>query len=322
MSSEDRQASPRALPWRERTGRPGAARRRRVGHPERRGCGSTCTSTRSPRTASPTWRPSSRPPSPGGLDAIAITDHERIDAALAARDIAAGRGLPIEVIVGEEISTRGGHLVGLWMTRARAALALAAALHRHGPRAGRAGHRRPSAAALPDVRQRADHPPAHGRARPHLPPRRPRGLQPDDGPHALEPQGGGAGGGARHRRRGRLGRPSRRQGRQRRDHRPWRGRPGTCEPPSRRGTRPGTAGPTRWPEQLRMFGHQQRKNAAAVRDELRGLVRRDGSGRDLGYPGGRRRPRPLRPRRGRPARPGRRLVRCGPGGRSRPEGRA
>jgi predicted metal-dependent phosphoesterase TrpH len=45
-----------------------------------------------------------------------------------------------------------------------------------------------------------------------------------------------------------------------------------------------------WPEQVRLFGHQQRKNAAAVRDELRGLVRRDGSGRDLGYPGGRRRP--------------------------------
>ena len=52
-----------------------------------------------------------------GLDAIAITDHERIDAAVAARDIATGRGLPIEVVVGEEVSTRNGHLVGLWLKR-------------------------------------------------------------------------------------------------------------------------------------------------------------------------------------------------------------
>jgi predicted metal-dependent phosphoesterase TrpH len=49
----------------------------------------------------------------GGLDVIAITDHERIDAALAARSIAADRGLPFEVVVGEEVSTRGGHLLAL-----------------------------------------------------------------------------------------------------------------------------------------------------------------------------------------------------------------
>ncbi len=35
-------------------------------------------------------------------------------------------------------------------------------------------------------------------------------------------------------------------------------------------------------------GGRQRKNAAAVRDEVRGKLRRDGTGRDLGYPGGRR----------------------------------
>ena len=44
----------------------------------------------------------------GILDVIAITDHERIDAALAARRIALDRGLRTRVIVGEEISTRGG----------------------------------------------------------------------------------------------------------------------------------------------------------------------------------------------------------------------
>jgi predicted metal-dependent phosphoesterase TrpH len=49
------------------------------------------------------------------LDVIAITDHERIDAALAARAIARDRGLRVEVIVGEEITTRGGHLLGLFL---------------------------------------------------------------------------------------------------------------------------------------------------------------------------------------------------------------
>jgi predicted metal-dependent phosphoesterase TrpH len=49
------------------------------------------------------------------LDVIAITDHERIDAALAARAIARDRGLRFEVVVGEEITTIGGHLLGLWL---------------------------------------------------------------------------------------------------------------------------------------------------------------------------------------------------------------
>ncbi|MEO5966152.1 MAG: PHP-associated domain-containing protein, partial [Candidatus Limnocylindrales bacterium] len=51
----------------------------------------------------------------GFLDVIAITDHERIDAAVAARTMAADLGLPVEVVVGEEITTRGGHLVGLFL---------------------------------------------------------------------------------------------------------------------------------------------------------------------------------------------------------------
>jgi predicted metal-dependent phosphoesterase TrpH len=49
------------------------------------------------------------------LDVIAITDHERIDAALAGRSIARDRGLRIEVIVGEEVTTLGGHLLALWL---------------------------------------------------------------------------------------------------------------------------------------------------------------------------------------------------------------
>jgi predicted metal-dependent phosphoesterase TrpH len=50
------------------------------------------------------------------LAVIAITDHERIDAAVAAHAIAEDHGLAFEVIVGEEITTRGGHLLGLYLT--------------------------------------------------------------------------------------------------------------------------------------------------------------------------------------------------------------
>jgi hypothetical protein len=49
------------------------------------------------------------------LDVIAITDHERIDAALAARSMARDRGLRFEVVVGEEVTTLGGHLLALWI---------------------------------------------------------------------------------------------------------------------------------------------------------------------------------------------------------------
>ncbi len=49
------------------------------------------------------------------LDVIAITDHERIDAALAGRAMARDRGLRFEVVVGEEVTTLGGHLLALWI---------------------------------------------------------------------------------------------------------------------------------------------------------------------------------------------------------------
>ena len=49
------------------------------------------------------------------LDVIAITDHERVDAAVAARSMAEARGSTVGVIVGEEVTTRGGHVIGLFM---------------------------------------------------------------------------------------------------------------------------------------------------------------------------------------------------------------
>jgi hypothetical protein len=49
------------------------------------------------------------------LDVIAITDHDTIEGALRARDLAATRDYRFEVIVGEEISTREGHLLALFL---------------------------------------------------------------------------------------------------------------------------------------------------------------------------------------------------------------
>ena len=51
------------------------------------------------------------------LDVVAITDHERIDAALVGRAMARDRGLRVEVIVGEEVTTLGGHLLALFIER-------------------------------------------------------------------------------------------------------------------------------------------------------------------------------------------------------------
>jgi predicted metal-dependent phosphoesterase TrpH len=52
----------------------------------------------------------------GRVDVLAITDHDEIRGALAARDHALGRPeLGVDVIVGEEISTLNGHLLGLFL---------------------------------------------------------------------------------------------------------------------------------------------------------------------------------------------------------------
>jgi predicted metal-dependent phosphoesterase TrpH len=49
------------------------------------------------------------------LDVIAITDHERIDGALRAREIHAAGDYSFDLVVGEEITTRRGHLLGLFI---------------------------------------------------------------------------------------------------------------------------------------------------------------------------------------------------------------
>lgn len=50
------------------------------------------------------------------LDVVAVTDHERIDGALRAREIHAAGDYPFELVVGEEITTRRGHVLALFIT--------------------------------------------------------------------------------------------------------------------------------------------------------------------------------------------------------------
>jgi predicted metal-dependent phosphoesterase TrpH len=49
------------------------------------------------------------------LDVIAITDHDTIAGALEAQELVRRHGYAVEVITGEEVSTRDGHLVGLFL---------------------------------------------------------------------------------------------------------------------------------------------------------------------------------------------------------------
>jgi predicted metal-dependent phosphoesterase TrpH len=49
------------------------------------------------------------------LDLVAITDHERLDGALRAREIHAAGDFHFELVVGEEITTRRGHVLALFV---------------------------------------------------------------------------------------------------------------------------------------------------------------------------------------------------------------
>jgi predicted metal-dependent phosphoesterase TrpH len=64
-----------------------------------------------------------------GLDLIAVTDHDTIEGALRAADFAA-RWPRFRVIIGEEISSRNGHIVGLFLERRiRPGMSAAATVH-------------------------------------------------------------------------------------------------------------------------------------------------------------------------------------------------
>jgi predicted metal-dependent phosphoesterase TrpH len=238
------------------------------------------------------------------LAVIAITDHERIDGAVAAQAMARDRGLRVEVVIGEEVTTRGGHLLGLYIDRPirpyRSLRSTIAAVHEAGGLAIPAHPLVPYPLCaqgfvlrrLLDDRDAAVHPdgletlnptmlgrPWHGRVTHFADVHRLAHLGNSDA-HALEAIATG-----------------------------WTTFPGSGAADLRRaietratehgGSFHGTAG------QLSVFGRQLRKRGRDARAELRGRVRRDGTGRDHGYPGGHFRPprfepgtadRPERPR--------------------------
>jgi predicted metal-dependent phosphoesterase TrpH len=223
------------------------------------------------------------------LDVIAITDHERIDAAIAARAMAEARGLPLEVIVGEEISTRGGHLLGLFLRERippwRSLKWSVARVHEQGGIAVVAHPLvpYPLCASERSIRRLLDQPDA---------------IYHPDGIEAFNPTTAGM----RWQRKvpvfaaeiglAALGNSDAHRARDvGQAHTTFPGR-SAAELRAAIGERTtsweGQFYP--WRAQLSGFRSQLHKNAVAVRDELRGKLLRDGTGRDLGYPGGRLRP--------------------------------
>src|SRR5207302_643222 len=71
----------------------------------------------------------------GRLDLIAVTDHDTIEGALRARDYSERMG-GVPVIVGEEVSSRQGHILGLFLERrvrpGMSAAATVDSIHRQG----------------------------------------------------------------------------------------------------------------------------------------------------------------------------------------------
>jgi len=223
------------------------------------------------------------------LDVIAITDHERIDAALAGRSIALDRGLPIEVVVGEEVTTLGGHLLALWIERPirpfRSLGRTIADVHDAGGLAIPAHPlvpyplcaqgwvlRRllddPDEAVRPDALETFNPTalgrPWHDRVVRFADQQRLAHIGNSDA-HALAAVGSG-----------------------------WTTFRGTTAEELRASILAGTTehggsfhGAT---GQVGVFGRQLRKRAVDARDEVAGRLRRDGTGRDHGYPGGRARP--------------------------------
>jgi predicted metal-dependent phosphoesterase TrpH len=224
-----------------------------------------------------------------GLDVIAITDHERIDAAVAAQRMAELRGLHVGVVVGEEVSTRGGHLVGLYLRERiapwRSLKSTVARVHEQGGLAIVAHPLVPyplcaSAGAIRKLLEEADpifHPDGIEAFNPTT-----AGMRwTRRVPEFVESTGRAAVGSSDAHRADDVGQA-------------FTTFPGSTADELRRAIEERTTGwegtfyP--WRSQLSMFRLQLGKNARALRDDVRGKLTGSGTGRDLGYPGGRSRP--------------------------------
>lgn len=222
------------------------------------------------------------------LDIIGIADHERIDAALAARSMAEDAGLRIAVVVGEEITTRGGHLLALFLERPvkplRSLRDSIAEVHDQGGLAIPAHPLAPYPLCAQswvlrglldasDERVRPDaietlNPTAFGR---YFHPRVVRFADAYGLPHI--------GSSDAHAVAHLAAAVTTFPGRTVEDYR----RALAERTTEHEGAFHGLG-------QVGTFGQQLRKYGRDARDELRGRIRRDGTGRDLGYPGGRLRP--------------------------------
>jgi predicted metal-dependent phosphoesterase TrpH len=90
------------------------------------------------------------------LDVIAITDHERLDGALRARELHAAGNYSFELVVGEEITTRRGHVLALFLgERIPALRPLAETLERIHDQGGLAIAAHPMAPLTPSLGRRS-----------------------------------------------------------------------------------------------------------------------------------------------------------------------
>jgi predicted metal-dependent phosphoesterase TrpH len=90
------------------------------------------------------------------LDVVAITDHERIDGALRAQEIHAAGDYAFELVVGEEITTRRGHVLALFITeRVPALRPLTETLERIHDQGGIAIAAHPMAPLIPSLGRRS-----------------------------------------------------------------------------------------------------------------------------------------------------------------------
>lgn len=223
------------------------------------------------------------------LDVIAITDHERVDAAHAAKAMAEARGMRVQVIVGEEVTTRGGHLVALFIEqRIRPWGSLKSSIARVHEQGGLAiiAHPLvpyPLCASGRTIRRLLDEsdPIFHPDGIEAFNPTTARMRWGARAPAFVEEVGLAALGASDAHRAEDIGQAlTTFEGRSADELRDaivarttaWQGQPYP------------------WRMQFSTFRRQMGKNALALRDEFGGKLRRDGTGRDLGYPGGRRRP--------------------------------